>query len=166
MYLYRITTNILTTICNTRSRNFQGTNNCTYKPLWRLTWRLLCIDPKHVARNTPSTSNKLRVVYDCIILQYLSWPRWCVFGGSGGVLRNLILMLDGCRRSGDRLCASVATADVRESTVCIGTLYIRDWVVPRNGLNAVTRVSWFPCVLKANAEVVPQYPRCHYMLLM
>jgi len=31
--LYRITTNILTTICNTRSRNFQSTNNCTYKPL-------------------------------------------------------------------------------------------------------------------------------------
>ena len=27
-------------------------------------------------------------------------------------------------------------------------------------------LSWFPCVLKANAEVVPIYPRCHYMLLM
>ena len=27
-------------------------------------------------------------------------------------------------------------------------------------------LSWFPCVLKANAEVVPKYPRCHYMLLM
>ena len=27
-------------------------------------------------------------------------------------------------------------------------------------------LSWFPCVLKANAEVVTKYPRCHYMLLM
>jgi len=27
-------------------------------------------------------------------------------------------------------------------------------------------LSWFPCVLEANAEVVPKYPRCHYMLLM
>jgi len=27
-------------------------------------------------------------------------------------------------------------------------------------------LSWFPCVLKANSEVVPKYPRCHYMLLM
>ena len=27
-------------------------------------------------------------------------------------------------------------------------------------------LSWFLCVLKANAEVVPKYPRCHYMLLM
>ena len=27
-------------------------------------------------------------------------------------------------------------------------------------------LSWFPCVLKANAEAVPKYPRCHYMLLM
>ena len=27
-------------------------------------------------------------------------------------------------------------------------------------------LSRFPCVLKANAEVVPKYPRCHYMLLM
>jgi len=27
-------------------------------------------------------------------------------------------------------------------------------------------LAWFPCVLKANAEVVPKYPRCHYMLLM
>jgi hypothetical protein len=27
-------------------------------------------------------------------------------------------------------------------------------------------LSWFPCVLKANAEVVPKYPRCHYILLM
>jgi len=104
MYLYRITTNILTTICNSRSRNFQGTNNCTYWPPWRLAWRWLCIDPKHVARNTTSTSNKLRVVYDCIILHYISWPRWCVLGDSGGVfLRNLIFILDGCRRSALRI---------------------------------------------------------------
>ena len=27
-------------------------------------------------------------------------------------------------------------------------------------------LSWFPCVLKANAEVFPKYPRCHYILLM
>ena len=27
--------------------------------------------------------------------------------------------------------------------------------------------SWFPCVcLKANAEMVPNIPSCHYMLLM
>jgi len=35
--------NILTTICNMRSRNCQITNNCAYKPLWRLPWRWLCI---------------------------------------------------------------------------------------------------------------------------
>jgi len=33
----------LTTICNTRARNFQNTNNCTYKPLWGLAWRWFCI---------------------------------------------------------------------------------------------------------------------------
>ena len=27
-------------------------------------------------------------------------------------------------------------------------------------------LSWFPCVFKANAEVVPKYPRCYYMFLM
>ena len=27
-------------------------------------------------------------------------------------------------------------------------------------------LAWFPCVLKLNAEMVPKYPRCHYMLLM
>ena len=27
-------------------------------------------------------------------------------------------------------------------------------------------LSRFSCVLKANAEVVPKYPRCQYMLLM
>ena len=27
-------------------------------------------------------------------------------------------------------------------------------------------LSWFPCVLEANAVVVHKYPRCHYMLLM
>jgi len=34
--LYRITMNILTTICNTRSLKLQSTSNCTYKPFWRL----------------------------------------------------------------------------------------------------------------------------------
>jgi hypothetical protein len=32
-----------------------------------------------------------------------------------------------------------------------------------------TGFSWFPCVslcLKANAEMVPKIPNCHYMLLM
>ena len=30
-----------------------------------------------------------------------------------------------------------------------------------------TRFSWFPCVcLKANAQMVPSIPSCHYMLLM
>jgi len=28
-------------------------------------------EPKHVARNTTNTSNKLRVVYDCIILYHI-----------------------------------------------------------------------------------------------
>jgi hypothetical protein len=28
-----------------------------------------------------------------------------------------------------------------------------------------TGFSWFPC-LKANAEMVPKIPSCHYMLLM
>jgi len=27
-------------------------------------------------------------------------------------------------------------------------------------------LSWFPCVFKANAEMVPKFPSCHYMLLM
>ena len=27
-------------------------------------------------------------------------------------------------------------------------------------------LSWFPCVLKTNAELVPKYPRCHYLLPM
>jgi len=35
--------NILTTICNTRSRNFPNTNNCTNKTLRKLAWRRLCI---------------------------------------------------------------------------------------------------------------------------
>jgi len=34
--LYRITTNILTAIFNKISRNFQNTNICTYKTVWRL----------------------------------------------------------------------------------------------------------------------------------
>ena len=46
IFLYRITTNILTTICNTRYRNFQSTNKCTYRPLWRLALRWLCIRPE------------------------------------------------------------------------------------------------------------------------
>jgi hypothetical protein len=29
-----------------------------------------------------------------------------------------------------------------------------------------TGFSWFPCVYKANAEMVPNIPSCHYMLLM
>jgi len=29
-----------------------------------------------------------------------------------------------------------------------------------------TGFSWFPCALKANAEMVPKIPSCHYMLLM
>ena len=27
-------------------------------------------------------------------------------------------------------------------------------------------LSWFPCMLKANSEVVLKYPRCYYMNLM
>ena len=27
-------------------------------------------------------------------------------------------------------------------------------------------LSWFPCVLKANAQTVPNFPSFHYMLLM
>ena len=27
-------------------------------------------------------------------------------------------------------------------------------------------LSWFPYVFKANAEIVPKIPSCHYMLLM
>jgi len=33
IYLYRITMEVLSTICNTRSRNFQSTNNYTCKQL-------------------------------------------------------------------------------------------------------------------------------------
>ena len=29
-----------------------------------------------------------------------------------------------------------------------------------------TGFSWFPCCLRANAEMVPMIPSCHYMLLM
>ena len=29
-----------------------------------------------------------------------------------------------------------------------------------------TGFSWFPCVYKPNAEMVPKIPSCHYMLLM
>ena len=29
-----------------------------------------------------------------------------------------------------------------------------------------TGFSWFPCIYKANAEMVPQFPSCYYMLLM
>ena len=38
-----VTTDILTTICNARSRNIPNTDNCTYEPLWRLAWTWLCI---------------------------------------------------------------------------------------------------------------------------
>jgi len=29
-----------------------------------------------------------------------------------------------------------------------------------------TGFSWFPCAQKQNAEMVPNIPSCHYMLLM
>jgi len=29
-----------------------------------------------------------------------------------------------------------------------------------------TGFSWFPCAQKANTEMVPKIPSCHYMLLM
>jgi len=35
-------------------------------------------EPKHVARNTNNTSNKLRVVYDYIILHYIYWAGLCI----------------------------------------------------------------------------------------
>jgi len=36
---------------------------------------------------------------------------------------------------------------------------------PANG-HLDTGFSWFPCVSKANAEMFPKIPSCHYTLLM
>ena len=56
--------------------------------------------------------------------------------------------------------------------VCIAVLTLDAGLLARSQYPEVpatghldTGFSWFPCVYKANAEMVPKFPSCYYILL-